>query len=273
MQVDLPVSFFVEGAVLSPDDLNRALYDTEQGRGVYSEANGGLDSGNLDPDFELRQEHLQPEQVVKSRYGGSWTTLDNMSDASGLSLAALDLKIPRRQALPGCGARVYVPFGATAIRWNVSWFWYITRWFGLDKLTDPDTITSQAQEVRTHVYVDGREIEALRREYPLTWFQRDPAAHTSVAGGTPWSTETEQASVINLSHLQSPQAESEGILQPLSVGFHEVFVGFYVKPVGVDYVRDNVQRALDRGYTVEKTLKIHQRFSVGSRNARVVAAL
>ena len=268
MIVTIPPQHFVQGAVLEPDALNRAFYDTGQGEGLYSEANGGLDSGNLDPDFRLQQDHMQPEQVVKSRFGGSWTTLDQMSDVSGSTLELTSLTIPAAQALTGCGVRVHVPFAATAIRWNMSWFWYVSRWFGLDKATVPATPSSQAQEVRTHVFVDGVEIEALRREYPLTWFQRAPEAMVVAPGGkAPWSTQTEQASVINLSYLQSA-----GDQQYLSAGFHEVFVGFYVKPVNVSYFRNTVRKSQINGFT-SKSLKLHQRWSTGCRSARVVAML
>ena len=149
---------FVDGTPLATDEWNPTLYTTEQARGLYSEVNGGLTEDNLSTDFRLRQEHLQPEQVIKSRFSGAFTALDNMSDVSGRSSAAVDTSAPKRQALPGCGLRVYAPFNATAIRWNFSWFWHAARWFGLTTGT-PDA--AELQALRTHVFVDGVEVVAL----------------------------------------------------------------------------------------------------------------
>ena len=68
-QVVLPTTF-IDGQVLPVDDLNKALYSKTPGEGVYSEPNGGIQlqsTQNGGTDFKLRQEHLQPEQVVKTR--------------------------------------------------------------------------------------------------------------------------------------------------------------------------------------------------------------
>tara|TARA_R110000751_G_scaffold10847_4_gene39409 strand:+ start:1092 stop:1934 length:843 start_codon:yes stop_codon:yes gene_type:complete len=270
---------FTEGTPLVADELNRTLYTTEQQQGVYSEANGGLDKSNLDAGFRLRQEHLQPEQVIKSRFSGAFTALDNMSDVSGRSPDAVNVKIPERQALPGCGLRVYAPFAATAIRWNLAWFWHVSRWLGL--LTAGQTDTTAVQEMRTHVFVDGEEIQWLRRQYPLTWFKKTPADYTTASGASnfyneaPWSTETEQAAYTNLSHMQSAATNVHPLLK-LAPGFHEVYVGFYVSPLNEEYfyretMRRHTNAAITTTTSVKKVLEMYQRLSVGCRSARVVA--
>lgn len=271
MPVVLPTSTFQNGQLLDPSSLNKAQYDTEfpatlGENGIYSAGNGGIDQSFLSPDFSLRQEHLQPGQVAKSRAAGAWSSLDNMSDVTGRSTATSPRRTVAGQALPGCGVRVHVPFDATAIRWNVSFFWHVLRWWGIDALPDPDT--DQAQDIITMVFVDGINQKALRREYPLTWFKRKI---TTVADQkNPYSIEAEQCAHWNLSHLQTV-ATTDDSQAKLSPGWHEVYMGFYVKPIGETYVQTNVPKYNDAGTNVSMTLSVHQRLSIGCRSARVVA--
>lgn len=271
MRVNLPT---FTGPALLVDELNQALYSTAQGDGVYSEFNGGVSlqsSENGDADFTLRQEHMQPEQVVRVRYGGVWHTRDNMSDVSGYSATGeSDIEVASGQALPGCSSRVYVPFDGATLRWNVSFFWYITKWLGL--LQEQEDYVSQGARVVTMVFVDGNYVPALDREYPMTWFKRAIADYTVVPGGTvendiPCTTEAEQASFTNLSYLQTDVPQ----------GFHEVSLGFYVKPLKtadgaqVTYKRDTLPNGQLDTFNLERTLELFQRFSIGTSAARVVA--
>ena len=128
MKLAIPATPFIDGVVLDPDALNKALYDPIlapiSAQGLYSELNGGcelLSTQNGSTTFELRQEHIQPEQVVKTRYAGNWYALDNFSNVTGTLNDADNDKlrqIARSQALPGAGVRVYVPFEASAIRFK-----------------------------------------------------------------------------------------------------------------------------------------------------------
>lgn len=271
MTVVLAPSTFQNGQDLDPDALNKALYDTDfpagsGEHGVYSAPNGGLGQSNLDADFELRQEHVQPGQVVRSRAAGSWTTLDNMSDVTGRSTESNPRRVPKTQALPGCGVRVYAPFDAAAIRWNVSFFWYASRWWGLD--TSGDTDTDVAQDIVLLLFVDGIRQKAFRREIPLTWFKRK--ATSASAQANPYSLEAEQASHWNLSFLQKVADEDNEDLT-LAPGWHEVYLGFYVKPVDSQFDQTNVEKFDRTGSVASTTLDMAQRLSVGCRSARVVA--
>jgi hypothetical protein len=271
MRVNLPT---ITAPVLLVDELNKALYSTAQGEGVYSEFNGGVDlrsSENAAADFKLRQEHIQPEQVIRVRFGGLWHTRDNMSDVSGYSATGLgDINVAAGQVMPGCSARVYVPFDGATLRWNISFFWYITKWLGL--LQEQGDYVSQGARVVTMVFVDGNHVPSLDREYPMTWFKRAIADYTQVAGGTvvndiPCTTEAEQASFMNLSYLQLAADQ----------GFHEVSLGFYVKPLKtadgdpVTYERDTLRNGQMDASNLQRTLELYQRLSIGVSSARVVA--
>ena len=271
-QVVLPTTF-IDGQVLPVDDLNKALYSKTPGDGVYSEPNGGIQlqaTENGSTDFRLRQEHLQPEQVVKTRFDGGWHTLDNMSDVSGnTSSKANDVNVGQTQGLPGCGLRVYVPFRAAAVRWNVSFFFYVAKWLGLTEDAQ-DNLYSEGGSIQTFLFVDGEEKPRWRREFPMTWFKRAVADYTtgsSTENPAPYSTEAEQASHMNLSYLQTD----------VSAGFHEAYLGFYVKPTrssagGIaKYSRTTILAANKSGFTVARNLELYQRLGIGCRNARVVA--
>ncbi|MDF1699568.1 MAG: hypothetical protein P1V36_00210 [Planctomycetota bacterium] len=274
MPVTLDPSYFADGVTFDPEHLNNSLYSLTRGAGLYSELNGGIEGGNFDPSFELRQEHVQPEQFVKAKSDGATSTLDNLSDVSGRSVFQDEVEIPRRQGLPGCGVRVYVPFEATSIRWNIGWFWYTMKWFGLD-LSDVDALTSEAQKIVTHLFVDGEEIPEMRREYPLTWFTKAAADYASATGVNdnemPWSTEAEQANYFNLSYLQT-EASVTNPDRRVVPGYHEAYLGFYVAPLEEAYFFRETMKPYDRGATpAEKVLQMYQRLSVGCRNTTVVA--
>jgi outer membrane protein assembly factor BamA len=128
------------------------------GQGLYSEFNGGVAltestaNGNGD-NFKLAVEHLQPEQVVKSRFAGDWFSLDNFSNVTGRINDAQEsnlLELGHTQALPGCGIRFYVPFDAAAIRLNVSWFFSVARFFGLVEANAPSAVTSSNAQKHHH---------------------------------------------------------------------------------------------------------------------------
>jgi len=290
MKLDIPSTPFVDGVVLDPEALNRALYDEElttlTAQGLYSEFNGGCDlrSGeNGSVNFRLRQEHIQPEQAIKSRYAGNWYTLDNFSDVSGFvndsERGALQ-QIAQTQALPGTGLRVYVPFEATAIRFNVSWFWAVARWMGLDNGVPASATAagSKTAEIHTLVFVRApggpfSEVRPLRRSYPQTFFRQETTATMGTGNEpNPWTSESAQCSALNLSYVLT-EATTGDPNATLAPGFYEIFVGFYVKPLKDANLETNNNVRYDRDITaaIEKTTEVYQRFTVGCRNARVVA--
>ena len=275
-QVIIPTTF-INNTSLPVEDLNKSLYDKTPAKGLYSEPNGGIElqsTENGGSDFSLRQEHLQPEQVVKTRFDGGWHTLDNMSDVSGqTTVDSNNVEVGKNQSLPGCGLRIYVPFDAAAVRWNISFFFYIAKWMGLSATAANDPVYStEGGSIQTFLFVDGVEQRGWRREYPMTWFKRAVADYTVASGsGTnnkaPYSTEAEQASFMNLSYLQTEVGR----------GFHEAYLGFYVKPTkasggGVaEFLRETVLKYDKSDFDVAKTLELYQRLGIGCRNARVVA--
>tara|TARA_R110002020_G_scaffold211813_3_gene418064 strand:+ start:4650 stop:5486 length:837 start_codon:yes stop_codon:yes gene_type:complete len=274
-QVVLPTTF-IDGQALPVDDLNKALYSGTSGEGLYSEPNGGIQlqaTQNGGTDFELRQEHLQPEQVIKTRFDGGWHTLDNMSDVSGqTTVEDNNVNVARTQSLPGCGLRIYVPFDAVAVRWNISFFFYVAKWLGLTEDAQ-NNLYSEGGSIQTFLFVDGAEKVEWRREFPMTWFKRAVADYATSSGSgnnhnaSPYSTEAEQASFMNLSYLQTEVEQ----------GFHEAYLGFYVKPTKASgggvakFLRETVIKYDKSNSTVKKNLELYQRLGIGCRNARVVA--
>ena len=270
-QVTLPVQ--IDSSPLNVGDLNAAFYSKTPGEGLYSEPNGGVElqsSRNGDASFLIKQEHIQPEQIIKSRFDGMWHTRDNMSDVSGYTTVDdNDVEVAKYQSLPGCALRVYVPFTATALRWNLSFFWYAAKWLGMYQ--QQESYLTQATRIRTFVFVDGLNVPHLERDYPMTWFKRSWESYASSSGGNnenPWSTEAEQASAMNLSYLQTD----------VDIGFHEVYLGFYVKPLldndgnVVNFWRDKITTT-QRSTSLlgSKNTLMFQRLSIGVSSARVVA--
>lgn len=286
---------YVDNTVLDAQNHNKNLYSTTPGQGILSEPNGGVDSDNLASSFEIKPDHLQPEQLTFARAQGSVSTLDNMGDANFTAAGPRDLDDPASdtyreithlsadetmagQMLAGCGIRVYLPFDASVVLWHASLFWHVAR-FSFPDLND--FIRIPPALIITRMEIDGVGEPHTRREYPPTVFQKSAddymnsirATHTSALQ----TTEVAMSQHRDICHMSTD----------MSAGFHEMYVSFYVEPRGnlkdvitvplndyyvnrnPVYSRQNLSvRGVD--YYI-KQIQLENRFTVGCRHARVVA--
>ena len=278
--VELPYTY-VRGETLDASGHNRNAFSLDPGKGVYSEPNGGIDGVNLSSAFEITADLVQPEQATFARASGAVSTLDNMGD---VNLCDQDDSVDatlRSQSLPGCGLRVYLPFDASMVLWEVSFFWHCSRFKLPDKATTgSDTWPADAKQsskIITKLVVDGVVQDYTRREYPPTLFQNDHEV-LFVNSGTNnrvnkqglLSTERALSQQRDISHLALTASE-------VSAGWHEVALAFFVQPRPADnanpLVLDTIRKFDGGGAISIKKVHLECRWTVGCRNARVLAIL
>lgn len=266
---------------------NRNLYSTTHGQGVFSEPNGGIGKDKLKSDFEVKTDHLQPEQLVFARTQGSVSTLDNMGDVNYTAAGPVDSRsgevtslavseTMKGQMLAGCGIRIYLPFDASVVLWHASLFWHVSR-FAFPDLDAWVRFPPAAVQVRMEI--DGVSEEHTLRHHPPTVFQKDAdkymnsvaQLHTSALQSTEVSTSQHR----DLSHMSTDLAQ----------GFHEMYLTFYVEPRSnlVDSI-GTTEYAVTRnplyarqilsvrgGDNYIKQINLENRLTVGCRHARVAA--
>ena len=250
---------YANNATLDAEQHNRNLYSTTPGQGILSEPNGGVGRDKLSSSFEVKTDHLLPEQLVMARAQGSVSTL------------------------PGCGIRIYLPFEASVVLWHASFFWHVSRFAFPD--FDGQTRIPPAI-IRTRMEIDGVGEPHTQRDYPPTVFQKSAedvsnnerymnsvlGTHTSALQ----STETMMSQHRDICHMSGN----------LSAGFHEMYLSFYVEPRG--NLRDLIASSADynlirnplyarQNLSVRgadhyiKQIRLENRLTVGCRHARVIA--
>lgn len=276
---------YVKGSVLDPAGHNRNAYSLTPGDGVYSELNGGVAGVNLVSSFQVTSELVQPEQVTFARADGAVSTLDNMGDVNLCDQDNSVDKVLASQALPGCGLRIFLPFDATMLLWEVSFFWHCSRFTlpGSIIPIDGGSGIKVSSLILTKLSVDGVMQDYTRREYPPTLFQNfydgsfvgpgllDAGGNERDASEKQELRTTERAMSQHrdISHLALSSSE-------VSAGWHEMFLGFYVQPRGSvqnPLVLDDVRGYSGEGDTATKEVQVECRLTVGCRNARVLAVL
>ena len=273
--VNLPYTYS-NGLMLDAAGHNKNLYSLKPGDGVYSEGNGGFDVNNFSTDFILTADIAQPEQVTFARAAGSVSTLDNMGDVNlNRQDSSIDVTM-QNQSLPGCGLRVYLPFKASAVLWEVSYFFHVSR-FQPPQPDDPEGNPKYiAPLVNTKLYVDGVPQDYTQRRHPPTLFLNDNYTNytTSLANrDAPLEFRSSERAVSqyrDIIHLATTSSER-------SRGWHEAFLALYVQPrseesnpVWVDNLRQ--YRGKD-GQRAIKGVQLESRLTVGCRSARVLAFL
>lgn len=285
---------YANNATLDAEQHNRNLYSTTPGQGILSEPNGGVGRDKLSSSFEVKTDHLQPEQLVMARAQGSVSTLDNMGDTNFTSAGPVDSttgeithlnveETMKGQMLPGCGIRIYLPFEASVVLWHASFFWHVSRFAFPD--FDGQTRIPPAI-IRTRMEIDGVGEPHTQRDYPPTVFQKSAedvsnnerymnsvlGTHTSALQ----STETMMSQHRDICHMSGN----------LSAGFHEMYLSFYVEPRG--NLRDLIASSADynlirnplyarQNLSVRgadhyiKQIRLENRLTVGCRHARVIA--
>ena len=261
-----PSLTYVDGQTLDAEKHNENIYDNTVGKGIMSEANGGLELDNLHPDFKVEGEHLQIEQTSLARQGSNQTSIDCFQSAFGrapadtytVATAPSDLFV----AIPGCSIRFYQPYDASCAFFSWSLFVdpYNYREFGTDGAGGQTVDTNTDPLMMIAAKLDGTLLNHTRRQLTQTVWGGPTAG---VAGKYYANGEAKCSQWWDMTHMIPP---TEG----LSKGYHDLQICLFME------IMDS-QKAIKfyRSWlsSLEGTVRAFQRCAFGIRNAKVVTFL
>ena len=288
-----------DGQALNVDSYNRLIYDaTTASNGIMSEANGGLDSNNLNPNFKAQPEHIQPEAMVIGRQEESRVRVDCFSDL--FAKAGTDSTDPVTSdtmtyaeatgdywvAVPGCALRFWQPYDATVALWQWSMFFHPARMLMLRQ------------------YVDGEPVEEFNdRGVENSWYDRKATCDMGLAvkiDGTliEHSRRRTQVGLISRDNNSSLSASYDGFMSrayggrtaqwwdmqhmstPLAAGWHDLQLVVYMERFlrtsatqTIVPIRNGVSMAADTPSGGRILAQLFARCTFGVRNARVLTLL
>jgi len=116
------------------DAYTKSIYANFYGEdraGLMSTLNGRLDYGNLPPEFQLRDFHIQPEQASLARMESMRETTTIYGDGvQGITASADDSSF---FTIPGCSLRWYQPYATSVSLLQWSFFLSYNAWRGIFK--------------------------------------------------------------------------------------------------------------------------------------------
>ena len=268
MAVTTPYAY-PDGQVIDPDGHNENVYSKNPGKGIQSEANGGLNS--FKTGFEVQKEHIWPEEAVRLRQDAALETLDIVSEAHADSGEVVF------RPVAGCSTKVYVPYAATLALWEWSVFiseakFFIHLYDAAEYDSKALSYSVAATTVTPTMVIRARltdssgvvtDIPHSRRRLPTS------CGHTR---GTPGVQVFEDRCCLHfgMHHLQ----------ETLSAGWHELSLTLHQEQVldnsagdnSSDLYSDVITRVIGHTNT-EREHVFYQRASFGIRNARVLTLL
>ena len=262
MAVTTPYTY-VDNQTLDPDEHNKNVYSTTPGEGIYSEINGGVNT--FSSAFKVEEEHVRPEQATRARQEFAVESLDFFTDA------ASETDGDKYRPVPGCAARVHVPYEASLSLWQWSVFIhpYKVRGqvFGYDQGGDINSVSSRTSDVFIRASLNGTPLYHTKRTIPTSSIFTASINSSGDLTGAVNSFEPRACLQFDMSHLQTD----------VTAGWHDLTLEIYMEPLINDsgslfkwpyygVMFSNVSEDL-----VDHV--IYHRTSFGIRNARVLTLL
>ena len=265
---------YPNGTTLSVSGHNANVYSTTAGQGILSEPNGGLNINNLDPAFEVRDEHVMAEEATFARMNGTTFPVDVYNNAFGIRSD----EDPGYVAVAGLCERVYVPYGVAAGIWQ--WSFFVVPWRPFLYRLSSEQADIPPMAIR--VFIDGVEQPAFRRYMPVSaeTYVDPPDPSGDIAFMRVGGDE------VNHEHIVPLWFDISKLATDVTRGFHELSVKLYLPRIVFDpdatgdedelELRASIGTfaALVDGSTagtegVSSTL--HTRVTFGTRNVRFIA--
>jgi hypothetical protein len=181
---------YTDNQVLSTEGHNKNVYDADGNTGIMSESNGGLGANNLDSNFVAHAEHVFPETVAFGRQEYMTDAVQCFSDAFGsdqtttANVIGTDVNQQLIRPVPGCGLRVYLPYDASAVLWQVSYFVNPQMWWCVAHDFDPPSYIDHVEfNAFTALKRDGVLLESTIRALPPSLFYAKDRAQGGTAVG------------------------------------------------------------------------------------------
>ena len=250
MTVIIPYTY-VNGTRLDTDGHNKNIYTDTLHEGVLSTTNGQLHSTNFAPGFEVKSEHVHPEEVIRGRQERGLETLDYFSDGIGDSGEATFTNVA------GCGVKVYVPYDVTLALWQ--WTFFFSDFRNLLLEGDGDGVRVDKADILVRANLNGAALSHTMRALPQT-------STNGIENDYRHANEKMAAMSWDMCHMQ----------EDVSAGGHDLNLTIYMEQLlsstGGPLETDTT---VDRGFWKETEVKhyLYNRASFGVRNARVLTIL
>ena len=251
------------GSVLDVDGLNQDLHSLVDGESIYGELCGNLQAVNLASSFRVRPEHLRPHETARGRQEHSVQTVDFWD--LGWPTQDPDADVEDKLWVPVAGAqsRVYVPWDASVVLYDLSAFYTVFRTRERPEV-DKATEEKVGPDIQLIMYVDNQRLSYTRRETPDTYAPND------LSDPTPQRLkEYEQFRTqhVNLVHLAIQGSETDDSMT--RQGYHDVSLRICVpRNQGVEQLRKPFE---DDGLGGRIYYRLSHRIRFGIRSARVLA--
>lgn len=265
---------YPNGAALSIAGHNANIYTTASGQGILSEPNGGLSINNLDPSFEVKDEHVMAEEATFARMNGTTFPVDVYNNAFGIRSD----EDPGYVAIAGLCERIYVPYTVAAGVWQ--WSFFVVPWRPF--LYNLQTEEADIPPMAIRVFIDGVEQPAFRRYFSVsaeTYVQPpDPTgdiAFVRVGGDD-----------VNHEQIVPLWFDISKLATAVTPGFHELSAKLYLPRIVFDPNSTGDEDELELGANISTfaalvdgsvvgsegvTSTLHTRVTFGTRNVRFVA--
>lgn len=228
-----PALTYADGQTLDTENHNKNVYDDDSRAGIMSEANGGLGNANLDTStFVAHAEHVFPETVAFSRQDAMSDVVQCFGDVFGTEVSDEDSVIARPELLrpvPGCATRVYLPYAASVVFWQWSYFINPQR-FIVDDASTAATRDPRDGIAMTAVKIDGTLIESTIRSIPVSLKLRDRSSSSNPELSTTLSNAVSDAKPVRsvVGH-NSAWRDMHYMQQNVAAGWHDIQLCAYLE--------------------------------------------
>jgi len=229
-----------DGNTLVPSSLNGDIHSTTAFRGICSEPNGRLQTGNFAPSFEIQRQHIYPGEAVKAIEGNTSAKLDYVDKMCGTDSGFIAW-IP----LAGVAARIFLPYACSVVLYEWQFFYSVWR--------QPKVLLSGVNppSIKTKPFIDG---------YPLDY----------AAMGTPWTVDgNADPNITDVhEHLMSECRAGSHLGLDVAAGWHEIAVHLWMEP------QDGAQSLADLLTGMGAiAVSYNHRLTTGFRAARIIPFL
>jgi hypothetical protein len=167
-----------DGTKLNPSSFMANVHSTTDGVSVYGEMNGHLQDANFHADFRVQAQHIRPNEGFMAKQSPAATeTLDFVDLLFGTD--ASEMTDVDWLVVPGASTRVYVPYNAKAVVYNVSAFVTNQR---QREILDPNPEAEEygGPEMYLRMRIDGSPVSHSLRSFPYTAY---PTTNPGIAKG------------------------------------------------------------------------------------------
>lgn len=269
------------------------LKSEDKDSGLMSSANGRLSVENLDANFQLKAEHIQPEQASLARIG---SVLDT-STIYGTGVAET-VSETNYFVVPGCTVRWYQPYDTSVSLMQWSFFVSYNAWRGSYRDAEGESHSNINTPIRLRCKLDDSVVSGSNRIlgqnmfHPLSPGAPQPVGETGPGHGVEKAlkerTDTEEYGFFEFededpvpARAQYVQSEAHTATQfdlhhmtSLSKGYHEIYLECSIAlPEGAAVFLKNKGSFLQGAVSGRGYFNLVGKLSLGVRNARVLNLL